>query len=91
MRDHAREAVNLLRGKTREGLESDRILGLAVVRLLEILGEAANRVPAQERSRLPQIPWREIISLRNRLIHAYRQRGFRRRLGDCFRGSTGFG
>jgi uncharacterized protein with HEPN domain len=38
---------------------------------LEILGEAANRVPGDERTRLPKVPWREIISLRNRLIHAY--------------------
>jgi len=38
---------------------------------LEIVGEAASRVPAEERSRNSEIPWTEIIGLRNRLIHAY--------------------
>ena len=43
MMDHAREAVALVRGKSREDLDSDRTLGLALVRLLEIVGEAASR------------------------------------------------
>ena len=62
-----------MRGKTRQDLESDRLLNLALVRLLEIIGEAANRVPTAERSKHPIIPWSQIISLRNRLIHAYDQ------------------
>ncbi len=76
MRDHAREAVSLVQGRTRENLESDRLLNLALVRLLEILGEAANRVPAEDRSRYPRIPWSQIVGLRNRLIHAYDQVDF---------------
>ena len=40
-------------------------------RLLEIVGEAASRVPAEERTRHPDIPWPEIVGLRNRLIHGY--------------------
>jgi uncharacterized protein with HEPN domain len=71
MLDHAREALALVEGKTRSDLDSDRMLNLALVRLLEIIGEAANRVPEQERVRHPQIPWPEIISLRHRLIHGY--------------------
>jgi hypothetical protein len=43
MRDHGREAMSLLAGKSRRDLETDRVLSLAVVRLLEILGEAARR------------------------------------------------
>jgi uncharacterized protein with HEPN domain len=42
---HAQEAVTILKGKTRPDLDSDRLLGLALTRLLEIIGEAANRVP----------------------------------------------
>jgi uncharacterized protein with HEPN domain len=41
MLDHAREAVELVKGRTRRDLEEDRLLGLALVRLLEIVGEAA--------------------------------------------------
>lgn len=71
MLDHAREAMVLVQGKTRADLDSDRLLNLALVRLLEIIGEAANRIPEQEQARHPEIPWRQIVSLRNRLIHGY--------------------
>ena len=50
---------------------ADRLLALALVRLLEIIGEAAARVPAEERARRPGVPWSSIVSLRNRLIHGY--------------------
>jgi uncharacterized protein with HEPN domain len=71
MLDHAREAVQLVHGHERADLDQDRLLNLALVRLLEIVGEAANRVPERERERLPEIPWPQIVSLRNRLIHGY--------------------
>jgi len=71
MLDHAREAASLIQGKTRADLDSDRLLNLALVRLMEIVGEAAARVPKEERARYPQIPWPQIIGLRNRLIHGY--------------------
>jgi uncharacterized protein with HEPN domain len=71
MRDHGREALSLVKGKTRGDLEADRLLNLSTIRLLEILGEAANRVPAEIRANYPDIPWQQLIGLRNRLIHAY--------------------
>jgi uncharacterized protein with HEPN domain len=71
MLDHSREAVAMVRGKTRQDLDRDRMLNLSLVRLLEIVGEAANRIPKQERGRYPNIPWPEIVGLRNRLIHGY--------------------
>lgn len=71
MLDHAKEAVAMAKGRTRAELDSDRQLNLSLVRLLEIVGEAASRVPAEERVRHPDIPWPEIVGLRNRLIHGY--------------------
>lgn len=71
MRDHAREAMDLALGKTRKDLDEERVLNLALVRLLEIIGEAANRVPATDRERYARVPWEQIIGLRHRLIHAY--------------------
>ncbi|MBI5566125.1 MAG: DUF86 domain-containing protein [Chloroflexi bacterium] len=71
MLDHAREAVALTQGRSRADLNTDRVLSLALVRLLEIVGEAANRVPDEVQDRYTDIPWREIIGLRNRLIHGY--------------------
>lgn len=71
MRDHAQEVVALMADHSRDDLDSDRVLALAVVRLLEIIGEAASRVPIEERARRPEVPWTAIVGLRNRLIHGY--------------------
>jgi len=71
MLDHALEAVEAIRGRQREGLKHDRILQLALVRLVEIVGEAAARVSAQGQQRYPAIPWQQAIGMRNRLIHGY--------------------
>jgi uncharacterized protein with HEPN domain len=71
MLDHALEAVTMTKGKTRAALDKDRQLNLALVRLLEIIGEAASRIPKEEQARYADISWSEIISLRNRLIHGY--------------------
>ena len=56
MLDHAREAVILVQDRTRTDLDSDRLLELALVRLLEIVGEAASRVSSEERSTYPEVP-----------------------------------
>jgi len=71
MLDHAREALAMAKGRTRAELDSDRQFNLALVRLLEIVGEAANRVPEDLRARLPGVAWAQIVGLRNRLIHGY--------------------
>lgn len=71
MLDHAEEAVSLVQGKERADLDANRLLNLSLVRLLEIVGEAANRIPSEIRQQYPSIPWQQIIGLRNRLIHGY--------------------
>jgi uncharacterized protein with HEPN domain len=71
MLDHGLEAAAMIKGKTRADLDKDRQLNLALVRLLEIIGEAAGRVPKEDQARYAEIAWPEIISLRNRLIHGY--------------------
>jgi uncharacterized protein with HEPN domain len=71
MLDYAQEALTLAAGKSQVEIETDRVLTLALTHLLEILGEAANRVPPLERAKYPAIPWHGVISLRNRLVHGY--------------------
>ncbi len=71
MLDHASEAVELTSGQTRNDLEEQRLLQLALVRLVEIVGEAAGRVSKETQELHPEIPWPQIVSMRNRLIHGY--------------------
>ena len=71
MVDAATKSVSFITGKSRKDLDTDEKLALALVRLIEIVGEAASRVTTEAQIRLPEIPWRDIIGTRNRLIHAY--------------------
>jgi len=71
MLNHAQEAVSFAQGRTRADIQTDRLLNLALVRLLEIIGEAAGRVPEEMRAQHPEIPWTQIVGLRNRLTHGY--------------------
>lgn len=71
MLESAREALGLIEGKTRTEIEADRVLSLALVRLMEVVGEAAARVSPVGQDDLPRIPWSQIVGLRNRLIHGY--------------------
>jgi len=71
MLDHAHEAVAPLQNRSRTDLGTDRLLTFALVQLAQIIGEAARRVSTRRRKRHPEIPWSQIIALRNRLIHGY--------------------
>jgi uncharacterized protein with HEPN domain len=71
MLDAAREADSFSRHKTRNSLDTDRKLVLALVKCIEIIGEAAAGISNESREELHQIPWSNIIGMRNRLIHAY--------------------
>ena len=71
MRDHGREAMELAEGRGRVDLDLDRMLELALTRLMEVLGEAARRVPNEFRERYPHVPWQDTTDLRNVLIHNY--------------------
>jgi uncharacterized protein with HEPN domain len=71
MRDAAREALAFMQGRSPADLRADRLLLLAMVKELEIVGEAATRVSAETRAQLDRIPWQEIVGMRNQLIHVY--------------------
>lgn len=68
----AGEAIaGFLEGRERADLDSDRMLLFALVRAVEIVGEAASRVSEETRAATPTVPWAQIVGMRNRLIHAY--------------------
>ena len=67
----ARDATLFISGLTRQQFESSQLHKNAGVKALEIVGEAAGRISEELRNAHPEIPWREIIGMRNRLVHAY--------------------
>jgi uncharacterized protein with HEPN domain len=71
MRDHAAEAVEMLGDATLDELSRDRKLQLALVQLIQIVGEAASHVPDSIRDAHPSVPWQLAADMRNKLIHGY--------------------
>ena len=71
MRDHAVEAIEMLGERSLDQLQNDRTLQLALVQLIEIVGEAASRVPGTVRETYPSVPWQLAADMRNKLIHGY--------------------
>ena len=71
MIDHTSEAMQMLHGLPEDCLDHNRQLELSITRLLEIIGEAANRLPKNIQDQFPDLSWAGIIGLRNRLIHGY--------------------
>lgn len=69
--DAAKKAVDFSEGHDRDDLDSDEKLALSLVRLLEIVGEAANSVSEEYRKKHKDVPWKKMVALRNRLIHGY--------------------
>ena len=69
--DAAREALEHAAGRTREDLDIDRQLLHSLVRCVEIIGEAANNLTSEFQAEHPEIPWAQIIGMRNRLVHGY--------------------
>jgi uncharacterized protein with HEPN domain len=72
MLHHATLAIGFLGTQQQTELQSDQKAYLAIRHALGIVGEAANQVSASTRAELPNVPWRDIISMRHRLYHGYR-------------------
>ncbi|MCM8594945.1 DUF86 domain-containing protein [Accumulibacter sp.] len=67
----AEQAPAFVAGRERSALDSDEMLRLALTRAVEIVGEAASQVSAEGRSELADVPWAQMVGMRNRLVHAY--------------------
>ena len=71
MIEAAQSAIQFVANRQRADLATDRMLQFALVRAIEIVGEAVNKVSDETRSTNTGIPWKAIIGMRNRLVHAY--------------------
>mgnify|MGYP003967524817 FL=1 len=58
-------------GMGQKGFEADDRTASATIRKFEIIGEAAKQGPADVREKYPQVPWKEMAGMRDRLIHSY--------------------
>jgi uncharacterized protein with HEPN domain len=71
MRDAGKEILEFAAENSQSSFSSNRMLQLAIVKDLEIIGEAANNVSAECQEKYSYIPWRAMVGMRNRLVHAY--------------------
>jgi uncharacterized protein with HEPN domain len=71
MADAGREGIAFCAGRSRVDLEKDRMFARALVKAIEIVGEAASKVSTQTRAELPDVPWADIVTMRHRLTHTY--------------------
>ncbi|OGB06192.1 MAG: hypothetical protein A3E25_16535 [Burkholderiales bacterium RIFCSPHIGHO2_12_FULL_69_20] len=71
MIDAAQAALQFVSGRQRVDLDADQMLLFAVVRAIEIVGEAATRMSIEARDAAPGVPWAAIVGMRHRIVHAY--------------------
>lgn len=71
MLDMARKASEKVKGKTRADFDQDENLRMALTHLIQVIGEAARRVSQTFQQAHPQIPWRQVVGMRNRVVHDY--------------------
>jgi uncharacterized protein with HEPN domain len=64
-------AITFLGGRSDEELQNDLQAQFAIVRALEVVGEATRSVPDEIRRLAPHVPWRDIVAMRNRIVHHY--------------------
>jgi len=71
MLEFSQDVIDYAQGLTLTAWQADPMRVDATLRKLSLIGEAATRLPDAIRSQAPGIPWRKIVGLRNRLMHAY--------------------
>lgn len=71
MLEAAQAALRFVAGRTRADLDTDEVLYFALVRAIQIVGEAAANVGPEGRSACPEIPWPAVVGMRHRVVHAY--------------------
>lgn len=71
MLDTVRRIRVIIRGQTRDAFDADEVCQLAILHLIQVLGEAASRTSAAFRDAHPELPWAQMMGMRNRIVHGY--------------------
>jgi uncharacterized protein with HEPN domain len=69
--DNMRDAEEFIQGFSYDQFRSDKKTLNAVVRAIEVIGEAAKKIPDEIRTKYPAVPWKEMAGMRDKLIHFY--------------------
>jgi len=77
MLDCAKSVLNLVENRIFEDLANDRMFRMALVKEIEIIGEAAVKISDETRKQVTGIPWEAVVGMRNRLVHIYYDIDFR--------------
>ena len=71
MLDAVRRIRAIVRGQTRDAFEADEVRQLALLHLIQVLGQVASRTTAALRDAHPELPWAQMVAMRNRIVHGY--------------------
>jgi uncharacterized protein with HEPN domain len=71
IRDAIRKILEYTSNVDEQNFLKNSILQDALVRQIEIIGEASNKISAKSRNKYPNVPWKQMIGMRNRIIHEY--------------------
>ena len=71
MLDASREALAFSAGRDRRCLDTEPMYRRAVIHCIQEIGESAVRVKEETRDQLPELPWKQIVGMRHRLVHVY--------------------
>ena len=71
MIEFAQRAQRFVEHRSREDLDQDQMLTLALIKAIETVGEAASKLSPEFRERHPELPWPSIMGMRHKLVHAY--------------------
>ncbi len=71
MLDTARKAVGKTQGLSRQAYDADENLRLALIHLIQVIGEAGRQVSREFSDKHPEIPWADIIGMRHKVVHDY--------------------
>jgi uncharacterized protein with HEPN domain len=71
MLENAQRAIQFTKGMDYKSFAKDDKTVYAVIRAVEIIGEAAANIPEEVRAKYPDVPWREVKGMRNKIVHHY--------------------
>jgi uncharacterized protein with HEPN domain len=65
------EILEFTKNATFEDFKNNRMMKYSVIRCLEVIGEASSKIPPSVQNKYNQVPWKDIVAMRNKVIHEY--------------------